>query len=146
MGWNTCQIDCGPWAPDDALVRSTAALLDRAGLSAAGDTHLNLDDAWVQTRYNQVDMHLSKLQNELSSGAGGRYLTQSERYAAKADCEVALQAAKADPRAAARDTERSVRQSILPPARREYAPSAAVRGAVVQVASLESLYKVFERC
>jgi len=59
-----------------------------------------LDDAWVQTRYNQVDMHLAKLQNECArSGAG--YLTEDERYSAKADCEMALQAVKADPRAAA---------------------------------------------
>ena len=50
MGWNNCQIDCGPWAPDDALVRSTAALLDRSGLAAAGYRHLNLDDAWMQER------------------------------------------------------------------------------------------------
>jgi alpha-galactosidase len=49
MGWNNCQIDCGPWAPDDNLVRSTAFLLNHTGLAAAGYTYLNLDDAWMAT-------------------------------------------------------------------------------------------------
>jgi len=45
MGWNNCQIDCGPWAPDDALVRATALALTRSGLAAVGSRHLTLDDA-----------------------------------------------------------------------------------------------------
>ena len=36
MGWNNCQIDCGPWAPDDQLVRETALLMNTSGLLAAG--------------------------------------------------------------------------------------------------------------
>ena len=49
MGWNNCQVDCGVWAPDDELVRSTAVALNRSGLSAAGYTHLHLDDAWMSS-------------------------------------------------------------------------------------------------
>lgn len=47
MGWNNCQIDCATWAPDDALIRSTALALNRSGLASAGYVHLNMDDAWM---------------------------------------------------------------------------------------------------
>jgi hypothetical protein len=50
MGWNNCQIDCGPTLPDDSLVRETALLLQRTGLANAGYRHLNLDDAWMGKR------------------------------------------------------------------------------------------------
>ena len=47
LGWNNCQLDCGPRFPTDALVRATALQLHSTGLAAAGYTHLNLDDAWM---------------------------------------------------------------------------------------------------
>ena len=47
IGWNNCQLDCGPLYPDDALVRATARALHTTGLFAAGYEHLNLDDAWM---------------------------------------------------------------------------------------------------
>lgn len=50
MGWNNCQIDCATWAPDDALIRSTALQLNHLGLVKAGYTLLNLDDAWMGDR------------------------------------------------------------------------------------------------
>ena len=56
MGWNNCQIDCGPKDPNDTLVRSTADALVKLGLRDAGYNHLNLDDAWMG--YNRSVEHL----------------------------------------------------------------------------------------
>lgn len=50
MGWNNCQLDCGPVEPNDALVRAAALQLNALGLAAAGYTHLNLDGAWMGER------------------------------------------------------------------------------------------------
>ena len=60
---------------------------------AAKKTGPNFDEKWVQTRFNQVDMHLEKL---VGCGFGSGYITPDERRGAKADCKLALHAIKQD--------------------------------------------------